>query len=143
VKYLIHLFLLALVIGLFFGLGCGKNVQIPTPMPTPEPNIQISAGELKVSGYSFTINPCKFTYQEYGTETVNTSIKNLTSSTAKFSVGNDIITVPSNSSVGYEAQLNLVGQTERIRIIKISEGQVGLAIQEALVLKIEPRTKGK
>jgi len=49
------------------------------------------------------------------------------------------VIIPAKTSLSYSYEVNLTGQTERIRITKLTEGQTGMAMQEALVLKIEPR----
>jgi len=141
-RILISLCLLIVLTSILSGLGCsaaGKST-------TEDSNLQATAGELKVSGYSFTINPCLYTYRQNATEVVKTTVSNLSDKDAVFSMGDGKqLTVSAKSSKEYKYRLQLVGEVVRMRITKISSqsATTGLAVQEALVLKIEPRTKGE
>ena len=135
-QIIVPLCLFAMVASLFFGLGGIGSTQ---------PNLQVSeARPLMVSDWS--ISPCKYTYQWWERPArVSTTISNQSDEDALFKLGDEqVVAIPANGNITYSFQVDwLKGQTERIRIIRIVENQSGLSIQEALVLKIEPRTKGK
>jgi hypothetical protein len=92
----------------------------------------------------WSIAPCKYTYGYWESSArVRTTISNLSSKDAEFSLGDgSMAMISASGNLTHSYSVSLKGQTERIRITKLGEAQSGLSIQEALVLKIEPRTKG-
>jgi hypothetical protein len=134
VKYLVPLCLFAIVAGLFFGLGGLGSAQ---------PNLQVAAGELNY-WEDWSISPCKYTYGYWeNSARVSTTISNLSGEDCSFALGDgSIFTIPANGNLTQSYKMSLKGQTERVRIVKLAGSQGGLSVQEALVLKIEPRTKG-
>ena len=143
-KYLVPLCLFAIVAGLFFGLGgIGKT----------QPNLAIVYAWDAENGTwtseldywdDWSINPCKITYGYWeNSARVSTTISNLSGEDCSFALGDgSIFTIPANGNLTQSYKMSLKGQTERIRIVKLAGSQGGLSIQEGLVLKIEPRTKG-
>lgn len=132
-RILISLCLLVVVASLGSGLGCSTDGLAEVS------NLQVAAGELKVWN-DWSISPCLYTYERNATEVVKVTVSNLSSASIVFSMGDGkTLTVSANTSKEYKYRVKLVGQTERIRITKLVENQSGLSIQEALVLKIEPR----
>jgi hypothetical protein len=130
-KYLVPFCLFAIVAGLlFFSLSLSKA----------EANLQVAiADELKVSGYSFTIAPCKYTYSRYAeNEKVAVVVKNLASVDAKFDMGDGtILSVPALSEREYEYLVGLKGgSVYRLYITKIVSPVGGMNFSEQLVLKI-------
>ena len=104
-------------------------------------NLQIAAGELNVWS-NWSINPCKYTYQVSESNVrVSTTISNLSDRDMEFDLGDGsaVVIIPAKTSLGYYYEINLTGQTERIRITKLADKQSDVSVQEALVLKIEPR----
>ena len=104
-------------------------------------NLQIAAGELNVWS-NWSINPCKYTYQvSESNARVSTTISNLSDRDMEFDLGDGsaAVTIPAKTSLGYYYEVNLTGQTERIRITKLADKQSDVSVQEGLVLKIEPR----
>ena len=104
-------------------------------------NLQIAAGELNVWS-NWSINPCKYTYQvSESNARVSTTISNLSDRDMEFDLGDGsaVVILPAKTSLGYYYEVNLTGQTERIRITKLADKQSDISMQEALVLKIEPR----
>ena len=132
--YLVPLCLFAIVAGLFFGLGGLGSAQ---------PNVVVAEGRpLMASDWS--IAPCKYTYGYWeNSARVSTTISNLSGEDCSFVLGDgSIFTIPANGNLTQSYKMSLKGQTERVRIVKPAGSQGGLRVQEALVLKIEPRTKG-
>ena len=104
-------------------------------------NLQIAAGELNVWS-NWSINPCKYTYQVSESNVrVSTTISNLSDKDMEFDLGDGstVVIIPAKTSLSYSYEVNLTGQTERIRITKLADKQSDVSVQEALVLKIEPR----
>jgi len=104
-------------------------------------NLQIAAGELNVWS-NWSINPCKYTYQVSESNVrVSTTISNLSDKDMEFNLGDSsaVVIIPAKTSLGYYYEVNLTGQTERIRITKLADKQSSISVQEVLVLKIEPR----
>ena len=104
-------------------------------------NLQIAAGELNVWS-NWSINPCKYTYQVSESNVrVSTTISNLSDRDMEFDLGDGsiVVIIPAKTSLSYSYEVNLTGQTERIRITKLADKQSDVSVQEALVLKIEPR----
>ena len=104
-------------------------------------NLQIAAGELNVWS-NWSINPCKYTYQVSESNVrVSTTISNLSDKDMEFNLGDSsaVVIIPAKISLGYYYEVNLTGQTERIRITKLADKQSSISVQEVLVLKIEPR----
>lgn len=100
-------------------------------------NLQIAAGELKV-WQDWSINPCKYEYKHNGMTDIKTTVNNLSSQPAQFSMGDGkIVTVPAYGSLDYTYRILLKGQTERITITRLTIG-TGIRLQESLILKIEP-----
>ena len=132
--YLAPLCLFAIVAGLFFGLGGLGSAQ---------PNLQVAAGELNVWG-GWSISPSKYTYGYWeNSARVGTTILNLSGEDCSFDLGDgSTVMIPANGNLTQSYKMSLKGQTERVRIVKPAGSQGGLSVQEALVLKIEPRTKG-
>ena len=132
--YLVPLCLFAIVAGLFFGLGGLGSAQ---------PNLQVAAGELNING-DWSISPCKYTYGYWeNSAMVGTTISNLSGEDCSFDLGDgSTVMIPANGNLTQSYKMSLKGQTERVRIVKPAGSQGGLSVQEALVLKIEPRTKG-
>lgn len=134
-QIIVPLCLFAMVAGLFFALGGIGNTQ---------PNLQVAeARPLMVSDWS--ISPCKYSYQWWERPArVSTTIFNQSDEDALFKLEDEqVVMIPANGNITYSFQVDwLKGQTERVRITKLGEVQSGLSIQETLVLKIEPRTKG-
>lgn len=88
---------------------------------------------------AWSINPCKYIYEGTGLTKVKTTIVNKTGEDAKFDIeGSGIITIPASSSQEYTRWVMLRGQTEKILITKLAEGD-GIRVQEALILKIVPK----
>jgi hypothetical protein len=121
-----------MVASLFFGLGGIGSTQ---------PNLQVSeARPLMMSDWS--ISPCKYSYQWWERPArVSTTIFNQSDEDALFKLGDEqVVMIPAYGNLTCSYKFNyLHGQTERIRITRIVENRSGLSIQEALVLKIEPR----
>jgi hypothetical protein len=94
----------------------------------------------------WSIAPCKYTYGYWeNSARVSTTISNLSGEDCSFALGDGSISmIPANGNITYSYQVPLKGQTERIRITRmvLANTQGGLGVQEALVLKIEPRTRG-
>ena len=144
-KYIMPLCLFAIVAGLFFGLGgIGKT----------QPNLEVSyAWDAKNEVWTSELNywkdwsiaPCKYTYGYWeNSARVGTTILNLSGGDCSFDLGDgNTVMILGKGNLTHYYQVPLKGQTERIRITKLTEVQTGMAVQEALVLKIEPRTKGK
>ena len=106
------------------------------------PNLTVALGELNFWD-DWSINPCKYEYKWAYCDTVATTISNLSSKDCSFDLGDgNMVMIPGKGNLTHYYQVPLKGQTERIRITKLTEVQTGMAMQEALVLKIEPRTKG-
>jgi len=136
VTYLVPLCLFAIVAGLFFGLGGLGSAQ---------PNLQVAAGELNIGG-DWSITPCKYTYQWWERQArVSTTVCNWGDKKIEVIMEDgSTIEIPPAGNITCDFQIDwLKGQTERVRIVKPAGSQGGLSVQEALVLKIEPRTKGK
>ena len=144
-KYLVPLCLFAIVAGLFFGLGgIGKT----------QPNLAIVYAWDAENGTwtseldywdDWSINPCKITYGYWeNSARVGMTISNLSGEDCSFALGDGsiVVIIPAKTSLSYSYEVNLTGQTERIRITKLADKQSDISVQEALVLKIEPRTKG-
>lgn len=134
-KYLVPLCLFALVAGLFLWLGGIGNTQ---------PNLQVAeARPLKGTGWE--IAPCKYTYGYWeNSARVGTTIFNLSGEDCGFGLGDgNTAIIPTSGNLTYSYQVSLKGQTERIWIAKLTiENKGGIATQEVLILKIQPRTKG-
>jgi hypothetical protein len=137
-KLVVWLVLLLMVSSVLVPVGVGYTKS------EAKTNLVVAAGELNMWG-DWSINPCKYTYeQNENNARVSITVNNLSNEDMVFDMEDGkILTVPAFSSREYEYRIRLTGQTERVRIVKPAGSQGGLNVQEALVLKIEPRTKGK
>lgn len=134
-----YLVLIAMIASILVPVGMGYTRS------EAKTNLQIAAGELNVWN-NWSINPCKYTYQVSESDTrVSTTISNLSDRDMEFDLGDGstVVIIPAKTSLGYSYEANLTGQTERIRITKLADKQSSISRQEALVLKIEPRTEGE
>ena len=103
------------------------------------PNLTVAAGELNFWG-DWSINPCKYEYKWAYCDTVETTISNLSSEDCRFDLGDgQVPSIPAGGNLTHSYQVPLRGQTERILITKLATQSSRIAIQEQLVLKIEPR----
>lgn len=135
-KVMPYLVLIAMIASVLVPVGIGYAKA--------EPVLAIAAGAYNIPEFSFTINPCKYTYDCWGMATAQTTITELSGKGGEFDLGNgSIVTIPAYGNLTCSYKFNyLHGQTERIRITRLVENQGGLSIQEVLVLKIEPIKKG-
>ncbi len=130
VPYLVLLLALASIL-VPVGVGYAKG--------TVQPALPVELGQLNAS--SFAINPCKYVYYDWMPDKarVSTTICNFSDKDATFNLGDgSMVVIEGNSKIEHKYLANLDGQTQRIYITKLAEG-TGIRIQEALVLKIEPR----
>ena len=134
-----YLVLITMLASILVPVGIGYTRQA-----SANPNLQVAAGELNIWS-NWSINPCKYTYQvSESNARVSTAISNLSDRDMEFDLGDGsiVVIIPAKTSFGYYYEVNLTGQTERIRITKLADKQSDISVQEALVLKIDPRTKG-
>jgi hypothetical protein len=127
----IVLFLAIITIALPLGLGCTQ----------PGVSIVEAAGELNVWG-DWSINPCKYEYQNCGKAEIFTTVTNLSSTEAKFNMGDGCtISIPAKERILWSYKFNyLCGQTERIQITKVDLTYTeGIIVQNAINLKIVPK----
>lgn len=138
-KYLpyIILFLAIITIALPLGLGytqSGVNIV--------KAEVVKVAGELNAWG-DWSINPCKYEYQNCGEAEIFTTVTNLSDIEAKFDMGDGhIISIPAKKNVLWSYKFNyLCGQTERMQITKIDLTYTGkgIIVQNAINLKIVPK----
>ena len=132
-KALPYLVLIAMIVSVLIPTGIGYA--------RAEPVLTVAAGAYNIPEFSFTINPCKYTYDCWGMATVQTTITELSGKSGEFNLGDgSVVTIPAYGNLTCSYKFNyLHGQTERIKITRLIENQSGLSIQESLVLKIEPR----
>jgi len=137
-KLVVWLVLLLMVSSVLVPVGVGYTKS------EAKTNLVVAAGELNMWG-DWSINPCKYTYeQNENNARVSITVNNLSNEDMVFDMEDGrILTVPAFSSREYEYRIRLTGQTERMQIMKVASRTSGLNVQEALVLKIEPRTKGE
>jgi hypothetical protein len=134
-KIIPYLVLITMIASILVPVGIGYTRS------EAKTNLQIAAGELNVWN-NWSINPCKYTYQVSESNVrVSTTISNLSDKDMEFDLGDGsaVVILPAKTSFGYYYEVNLTGQTERIRITKLVDKQSDISMQEALVLKIEPR----
>ena len=101
--------------------------------------LTIAAGAYDIPEFSFTINPCKYTYDGWGMATVQTTITELSGKSGQFDLGDgNIVTIPAHGNLTHAYKFNyLHGQTERIYITRLATQSSGITFQEQLVLKIQ------
>jgi archaellum component FlaF (FlaF/FlaG flagellin family) len=131
-----YITLVLMIASILVPVGIGYTRQA-----SANPNLQVAAGELNIWS-NWSINPCKYTYQvSESNARVSTTISNLSDKDMEFDLGDGstVVIIPAKTSLSYSYEVNLTGQTERIRITKLADKQSDVSVQEALVLKIEPR----
>ena len=129
-KYLAPLVIFGLVAALFFGMGSIGEAK-------PKPNLVTVAGEMKI--WNWSINPAKYEYWHAGKEVARVTVTNYSDRAAEFDMGDGrFLLILGHSSLDYSYAVDLKKQTERFTITKVNEGS-GIRVQEALVLKIEPK----
>jgi len=111
------------------GIGCAQSGACLT----------IAAGAYDIPEFSFTINPCKYTYDGWGMATVQTTITELSGRSGEFDLGDgNIVTIPAHGNLTHAYKFNyLHGQTERIYITRMATQSSGITFQGQLVLKIQ------
>lgn len=125
---------------LVIGLGVFIGVTV---LGKSSPNLKVAAGELQIEGYSFTIKPSKYTYQDAKVETFKTTVRNLSDKEAWFDMGDGIkIVIPAHLAYVYWYTMPLDGDTVRIPITRIPSNDSGLRVEERLILKLEPIKPG-
>jgi len=131
-----YITLVLMIASILVPVGIGYTRQA-----SANPNLQVAAGELNIWS-NWSINPCKYTYQvSESNARVSTIISNLSDKDMEFDLGDGsaVVIIPARASFGYYYEINLTGQTERIRITKLADKQSSISVQEVLGLKIEPR----
>ena len=102
-----------------------------------EVKLEVTAGEYDIPEFSFRASPAKSFYEVNGIYAFWFTVTNLSERSGMFDInGAQYELVPRITK--FYRRFELTGQTEKIWITKVNEGN-GIRVQEALVLKIEPK----
>ena len=100
----------ALVLCAFLFIGAGAT-----------PNIQPAAGELRM--WDMSLNPCKWSFHEYGNETVQVEFANLADRGYQFDMGDGTtLWLDAGESVQHEYAIYLDSDVVRVPITRLSDG---------------------
>lgn len=101
--------------------------------------VSITTEELIAGSEDWSINPCKYTYENIDNRivTVFTTISNKSNGTLTLDAGDGTtVTIPAKESIEHCYKVRLDGNTTRFFITRLNENSTGICIREGLILKI-------